>query len=268
MKLKLPLLFSLTYFLAGCALVEPAARSNQTPTLTVFTAASLTEAFTAIGKQFEAARPNTRVLFNFAGSQQLAQQIAQGAPADVFASADQQQMQVVIQSGRVDARAPKIFAANRLVVIVPRANPAGITGLSDLTKPGVQIVLADAAVPVGSYSLEFLNNASQQLEFGESYRDQVLENIVSYEENVRVVLSKVSLGEADAGIVYISDLAAANTNAISVLEIPGSLNVAASYLIAPVADSPQAALAGDFVDFVLSSSGQDILAQYGLAPVQ
>lgn len=268
MRLKLPLLFSLTYFLAGCALVEPAARSNQTPTLTVFTAASLTEAFTAIGEQFEAARPNMRVLFNFAGSQQLAQQIAQGAPVDVFASADQQQMQLAIQSGRIDVSAPRIFAANRLVVIVPRDNPASIIGPQDLAKPGAQIVMADEAVPVGSYSLEFLNNASQRLEFGESYRNRVLENVVSYEENVKAVLSKVSLGEADAGIVYISDLAAADTNAISVLEIPGSLNVAASYLIAPVADSPQAALASDFVDFVLSSSGQDILAQYGLTPVQ
>lgn len=268
MRLKLPLLFSLTFFLAACALVEPATRSNETPTLTVFAAASLTEAFTAIGEQFEAAHPNTEVLFNFAGSQQLAQQIAQGAPVDVFASADQEQVQVAIQSARVDANSPKIFAANRLVVIVPRDNPAGITALQDLAKADAQIVLADEAVPVGSYSLEFLTNASQQTEFGAGYRDRVLENVVSFEENVRAVLSKVSLGEADAGIVYTSDVATANPNTISVLEIPDSLNVTASYWIAPVADSSQEDLAADFINFVLSTSGQDILAQYSLTAVQ
>jgi molybdate transport system substrate-binding protein len=235
--------------------------------LTVYAAVSLTAAFAEIGEGFEATQPGRQVRFNFAGSQQLAQQIAQGAPADVFASADEAQIEVTIESGRVDAGRVQVFANNRLVVIYPRGNPGGITSPGDLARPGLQVVLANPVVPVGNYSQEFLDRTSHQSEYGEDFKARVLQNVVSYEENVKAVVSKVALGEADAGIVYTSDISPANAEELGCLEIPDASNVVASYYIAPLEDSSQSTLATEFIAFVLSGQGQDILAQFSLLPV-
>ena len=236
--------------------------------LTVFAAASLSEAFTELGDHFLEENPGEKITFNFAGSQQLAQQLAQGAPADIFASADREQMDVVIQAGRISGGSLQPFAQNRLVLIFPKENPAGLVQLEDLTKPGLKLILAAEAAPVGRYSQDFLEKASQDPAFGSGFKDDVLKNVVSYEENVRAVFSKVILGEADAGIVYASDVSRANVEQVATLAIPDDLNVLADYYLSLISDSQTPDLAKNFITFVLSTTGQDILASYGLIPLR
>ena len=235
--------------------------------LDVAAAASLTECFTEMATQLEGANPDLKITFNFAGSQQLAQQINQGAPADVFASANKKQMGVAIESGRIVSGTEQIFTSNRLVVVYPADNPAKIATLQDLTKSGLRLVLAAAEVPVGEYTVEFLDKAVKDPEFGASYKDDVLKNVVSYEQNVKAVLTKVVLGEADAGIVYSTDAATDKDGKSLVLDIPDALNSVATYPIAVLSDSPQPELAQTFVDYVLSPAGQDSLAAFGFIPV-
>jgi molybdate transport system substrate-binding protein len=249
----------------------PAATEAATPApsgeaLTVFAAASLQDAFGQIGKDFETANPGAHVAFNFAGSQQLAQQLGQGAPADVFASANNTQMNVAVTAGRIISGTPRTFVRNRLVVVVPSGNPAKLQTLQDLGKPGVKLVLAAKEVPVGQYALDFLGKASAQPEFGETYSQTVLANVVSYEDNVKAVLTKVALGEADAGIVYSTDVTPDVKDKVTKITIPDALNTVASYPIAAVQDSKQADLANKFVAYVLSDDGQKVLALNGFIP--
>ncbi len=236
-------------------------------TLTVLAASSLTESFTELGALFETQNPGVKVVFGFAGSQQIAQQLGQGAAADVFASASQKYMDAVVDSGRVSPDAPRVFVQNRLVVILPKDNPAGLTRLQDLARPGLIIDLADKTVPVGQYSLDFLDKAVQNPAFDLQYRENVLKNVVSYEDTVKAVVTKVSLGEADAGIVYLTDVTGLAAQSIASIEIPDDLNSIASYPIAPVADSKNPGLASAFVDLVLSPEGQAVLARYGFIPI-
>ena len=247
----------------GCVTGGRGGADSDEGALTVFAAASLSDVFEAMGREFEAAHPGVRVVFSFAGSQQLAQQLAQGAPGDVFASADERQMGAVVESGRIEAGAAQTFARNRLAAVVAPGNPAGVEALADLARPGVRIALADAAVPAGRYALAFLDRAAEDDALGTAFREGVLANVVSYEQNVRTVLTKVALGEADAGIVYVSDAAAAD---VEVVTIPEGLNPVARYPIAPLRDAERPALAGAFVDYVLSEEGQGILAAYGFLP--
>jgi len=239
---------------------------GQRVTLTVVAAASLTEVFAELGRQFEASYPGVRVEFSFAGSQQLAQQLAAGAPADVFASASQKYADSAIASGRVEKGSWKTFATNRLVVIYPKANPAGLKQLGDLSKPGLKLVLAAKEVPVGQYSLDFLDKASKDPGFGPAFRDNVLKNVVSYEDNVKSLLTKVVLAEADAGIVYTTDVTPYAAGKVSRLDIPDTLNVIASYPVAAIRDSPHPDLASAFVELLLAPAGQRILAEYGFIP--
>jgi molybdate transport system substrate-binding protein len=225
----------------------------------------LTDAFNEIGESFAAAHPGTEVVFNFAGSNQLATQIGEGAPADVFASANATQMNVAIETGRIMTGTQRTFVRNRLVVVTPSDNPAGLTALQDLATPGVKIVLAAKEVPVGQYSLDFLDKAEADGSLGAGYKEAVIANVVSYEENVRAVLTKVSLGEADAGIVYTSDVGAA-AEEVAQIEIPDHLNTIASYPIATLSDSPNPALAQQFMDYVLAPEGQQVLVKYGFIP--
>lgn len=254
---------------AGVA-VKPggAERGASQISLTIFAAASLTDAFTELGQQFEAATPGVAVSFNFAGSQQLAQQLAQGAPADVFASANVTQMDVTIDAERVVSGTQQIFARNRLVAIYADDNSAGVKQLPDLAKPGVRIILAAGEVPAGRYSLEFLTKAAQDPNFSADFENQVLANVVSYEQSVRAVLTKITLGEGDAGIVYTSDLAGTEADPVGRIDIPDALNTIATYPIAVTADTEHPAQANAFVEFVLSAAGQEILARYGFIPIQ
>jgi molybdate transport system substrate-binding protein len=234
--------------------------------LTIFTAASLTEAFKEMGDNIEQANPGTKVTFNFAGSPTLRTQLAQGARADVFASADEPNMQGAQKEGTI-ASEPRLLVRNQLVAIVPAANPAQVIRLQDLAKPGVKLVLTNKEVPVGNYSRQALAKMSQDAAFGPEFATRVLANLVSEETNVRQVVAKVQLGEAHAGIVYSSDVTPAVRGALQVLAIPDSFNVIARYPIAVVRDAPNAAGARAFIDYVLSPAGQAILTKHGFLAV-
>lgn len=253
--------------MSGCA-PQPAASPAVEPVeITVSAAASLTEAFTEIAGQYEAANPQTKVLLNFGGSQELAQQIVQGAEVDVFASANQKQMGVVLADKGLPEDTAAVFAGNRLVVIYPKDNPGNLSALTDLARPRLKLVFAAAEVPVGQYSLEFLDLAEQSGDFPPGFKAAVLGNIVSYENNVRSVLTKVSLGEADGGIVYATDAASVDGE-IGTLDIPTELNVNADYWILALPDAQHPEEAKGFVEFVRSAQGQQILEKYGFVPVQ
>ena len=256
------ILLAILFNSAGCANAAPA---HQPVTITVSAAASLTESFTEIGKLFRAANPNVEVVFNFAGSQELSQQIIHGAVVDVFASANSKQMDLVLAEKKMPAEAKTTFATNQLVVIYPRDNPGNLTELADLARPGLKLVFAGPEVPVGQYSLDFLNRADQSGIFGPGYQQAVMNNIVSYENNVQAVLTKIGLGEADAGIVYTTDANSARGQ-IGLIEIPPTLNITAAYPILVLPDSSQVEMAQAFVDFVLSPTGQAVLKSYGFKP--
>jgi molybdate transport system substrate-binding protein len=273
MHTKLQNLFLLFFilFATACAPVPTQATAAAAPaasstTLTVLAAASLTESFKEIGALFESQHPNVKVTFSFAGSQQLAQQLGQAAPADVFASASQKYMDAAAQAKRVDPKSAQIFVKNRLVIIFPKDNPGQISALKDLGKTGLKLDLADKSVPVGQYSLDFLDKTAKDPGFDPAFKAAVLKNVVSYEQDVKSVLAKVSLGEADAGIVYTTDITSSAAEKVSRLDIPDALNTVAVYPLAPIKDSANGALAQAFVDLVLSPDGQKIMAKHGFIP--
>jgi molybdate transport system substrate-binding protein len=231
--------------------------------LTIYAAASLVEAFSQIGEEFEAARPSVKVVISFAGSQQIAQQVSQGAPGDLFASADVRQMENVINSGMVEPGSQREFIHNQLVVILPEDNPGQVYEFGDLARPSLEIIIAAEEVPVGAYSMQMLERANQQPGLGSEFKAKVQGNVVSYEENVRAVLTKIVLGEAEAGIVYMSDIDGIPEAELQVIPIPEEINISASYYIAPLVDSPNKQLAEDFISLVLSPNGQEILSDHG-----
>ena len=253
--------------LVACTTLNP---SNGTTTdippttdLTVFAAASLTEAFQEIGQAFEAAYPGTQVTLNFAGSQQLALQIEQGAQADVFASANQRYMDRLVAAELVAADAPATFARNQMVVILPTENPDQIETLHDLTWPGLKLILAGGQVPVGAYARQVLDELSSDPAYGSGYKEAVLANVISNEENVRQVVAKVQLGEADAGIVYCSNVTPALAGKLLEIDIPDRFNVTATYPIAVLKNTSSDDLARQFIQFVLGPEGQRILERWG-----
>jgi molybdate transport system substrate-binding protein len=269
----------------ACAAAAPAPTSTSVPTvalaatptsdsvgatgangsITVSAAASLTDAFKEIGTAFEAQNPGTKVNFNFGSSAALRAQLDEGAKAEVFASADQTQMGKAVQGGDISG-GPKVFATNRLTIIVPSDNPKGIASLQDLAKPGVKIVAAQPGVPVGQYAQQILAKASQDATYGSDFRSKVEANDVSHESDVRQVVTKVTLGEGDAAIVYLTDVTPQSAPKVKVVPIPDSLNVIASYPIATVKTGSNPETGGRFVDFVLSPDGQKILAKWGFGP--
>ncbi len=245
--------------------VPPTATPEPEPqNLTVFAAASLTDAFTEIGAAFDAANPGVTTTFNFAGSQALRTQIEEGAPADVFASASGKEMDTLVTGSFVTKDIPQIFLMNKLVVILPSSNPAALEKLEDLANLGIKLVLAAEEVPVGKYAHQALD--LMDASFGSGYKDKVFANVVSNEDNVKQVVAKVQLGEADAGIVYVSDVVAAPE--LKSIEIPTDLNVIAKYPIAPLVKSENADLAAKFIEYVLSAEGQAVLAKWGFIPVK
>jgi molybdate transport system substrate-binding protein len=244
------------------AVVPTAASEPQT--LTVFAAASLTNAFGEIGKTFETANQGVTVKFNFGGSQALRTQIEQGAQADVFASANTKEMDALVTGKFVAADTSKIFLTNQLVVIMPAKNPAGLAALADLAKPGLKLVLAAKEVPVGNYALQVLDKLDTAL--GAGYKDNVLKNVVSYESDVKQVVAKIQLGEADAGIVYSSDTVAAPE--LQKIEIQAENNVIAKYPLAALSQAKNPELAQAFIAYVLSAEGQAILQKWGFLPVK
>lgn len=244
---------------AGCA---PASEADGA-TLTVLAAASLSEAFRALGAAYEEGHGGVTTAFSFAGSQQLATQILEGAPADVFASANAAQMERVVEGGLVAPQAVATFATNRLVIVRPADGAARVAAPADLALPGLKLVLAARDVPAGKYALEFLAKASVPSELGPEFGPAVLANVASYEDDVQAVLAKVALGEADAGIVYASDASSRVADRVVFVPIPEALDVVAAYPIGPLAGSILRDHAADFVDFVRSPEGQAILAEHG-----
>ena len=234
--------------------------------LTVFAAASLTGAFEEMKASLEESNPGLSITFNFASSTQLRAQLEQGARADVFASADEKQMNLAQEAGLL-AGESAVFAHNRLVVILPRDNPASLETLQDLSRSGVKLDLASETAPIGAYTRQFLQRASAAPAFGADFEQRVLANVVSEEENVKQVVAKVRLGEVDAGICYLSDVTPEAASDLATIEIPDELNQIAMYPIAVLKDAGDPALARAFLDYVLSAEGQAILRAQNFIPV-
>lgn len=250
---------------AACGTPAPtSATSAPTVTLTVLAAASLSTAFPAIAAKYHQSHSNVTVRFSFAGTQTLVTQIENGAPADVFASADQAHMATLVSEGK--AKAPLVFARNRLVIIVPKSNPAGITRPADLGRAGVKLDVAAPAVPAGKSAHDMLVKLAATTGSPAAFSAKVTKNIVSQEDNVHAVVNRIALGEADAGIVYVSDLATPNGKSVQSIAIPDAINVINIYPIAPVADSTHTSEAQSFVDFVHGKTGQSVLEQDGFLP--
>jgi molybdate transport system substrate-binding protein len=257
MKRVLPTLAAI--FLVSCGSTPSTASSpaatpdSLTGTINVFAAASLTAAFRDEGTAFQTKHPNANLAFNFAGSASLVTAINNGAPADVFASADTPNMDKVVNAGNTTSL-PANFATNKLQIVVPAGNPKGIKGLADLANPGTVVILCAPAVPCGNYANQALTKAAVKV------------TPKSQEQDVNAVVSKVSLGEADAGIVYVTDVKAAGAK-VQGVDVPDAQNVIASYPMATVKGgaNPKGGLA--FIDYVLSADGQAILANYGFSKV-
>jgi molybdate transport system substrate-binding protein len=233
--------------------------------LTIFAAASLTDAFEAVEQELEAATPNLSITYNFGGSQALVTQMEEGAQADVFASANAAQMNAAIAANLLGSE-PLPFARNRLAIVTPSGNPAGIESAADLGKEGILLVLAQSEVPAGRYARESVClMAADTATYGPDLVARVAANVVSEEEDVRDVLAKVALGEADAGIVYVSDAVAADDQ-VDVVDIPDAVNVIATYPVAVLAGGDEA-LGSAFVAYLLSEEGQAMLERYGFQPV-
>jgi molybdate transport system substrate-binding protein len=239
---------------AACSSVGGATGTGGAPRveLIVSAASSLTAAFTDIGSDFESRNDGVTVTFNFGPSDGLAGQIQQGAPVDVFASASPTWMDAVEEHPGVSGRTD--FARNRLAIIVPTENPAGIASLEDLTPPGVKLVLAAEGVPAGDYARQVFEQAGIE--------DAALANVVSNEEDVKAVITKILSGDADVGIGYVTDVSPDVADQVSLVEIPDDQNVIATYPIAVVAGSKEADLAQRFLDYVLGP-GQRVLRDLG-----
>ncbi len=233
-------------------------QEEEASTLTVLAASSLADAFGELETIFEEQNPKVDVGASFASSSDLLAQIQQGAPADVFASADEAKMETALEESLVAE--PRVFARNRPVVIVPADNPAGIQEFRDLGEVDAQLVLAEDKVPIAEYAKDVLENANS--EYGSGFKQRVLDKIVSREANVRASANRVALGEADATFVYASDVNEDIRDEIQVVKIPESLNVLATYLIATVEGSPNSELARTWVNFVLGEEGQGVLERY------
>ena len=255
MRLRIVTLVAASLLLAGaltgCGSSDDDGASGSTTTLTVFAAASLTSTFQEIGDTFEAAHPGMSVRFSFGGSSDLVSQIQQGAPADVFASADTANMDLLTKAG-LQAGAPTTFAKNTLEIATPPGNPAHIASFADLARPGAKVVVCAPEVPCGASA------ATMETLTGVSLKP------VSEEQSVTDVLGKVSSGEADAGIVYVTDVAAAGDKVHGV-PFPESGRVVNAYPIAALKDSKHTGLAQEFIDMVTGQTGQAILADAGFA---
>jgi molybdate transport system substrate-binding protein len=252
--------------LAALVLATSAGFSQEPEELIVFTAASLTGAFGEIGHMYEN-ETGISVAFNFDGSQALRTQIENGAYADVFASANNKQMNALKGQGLMNNSTVSIFTRNKLSLIVPKENPAGISNLSDLAKPGVKIIIGTKDVPVGDYALQIINKLGNDSAYGPEYKENVLANIISQETNVNYVVTKIALGEADVGFAYLSDITEDLSSKVDKIEIPEEYNIIAEYPMGLLNESKYPAEAEEFIDLVKSEDGRAVLERYGFAPV-
>jgi molybdate transport system substrate-binding protein len=249
------LAYSLLVLFAGCR-SEPA-QSAQEQQLVIFAAASLRDVFTTLQGELTRAHPGVELTFNFAGTQELRTQLEQGASADVFASADQLHMAELVRASL--ASSPVVFARNEPVIVVAKEAATTVRGIADLARVQ-RIVIGTPEVPIGRYTLQLLDRAS--LTLGADFRARVEARVASRELNVRQVLNKVRLGEAQAGIVYRSDAQGARGD-VEVVTIPPEIGVTAEYPIAVLAGAAHPKLAQAWLDLILSADGQRVLADAG-----
>jgi molybdate transport system substrate-binding protein len=253
--------------LAGCAVGPGSGPSSPgTPipaNLTVFAAASLKDVFAELGGAYEAANPGARLTFSFDASSALEAQIEQGAPADVFASADLANAQKLVDAG-LAAGTVTVFAANRLTVIVPTGDPAGLDSPLDLARPGVKVVAAGDAVPITKYADRLLAALASQPGYPIDFAARVRANVVSREDNVAAVVAKIELGEGDGAIVYATD--AREASGVTELAVPDSANVSAAYGAVVVGPSRSAGPAAAFVAWLAGPGGSALLARHGFLP--
>jgi molybdate transport system substrate-binding protein len=245
----------------GCGGSSGSDSSPSSAKLTVLAAASLTKVFPQIGALFTKSHPGVTFAWSFAGTDQLAAQIEQGARADVFAGASTKYGDQLADGGQIDPYS--IFCTNQLVLITPAANPAGITSLQHLQTKPVKLVIGSETVPIGTYTRTVLTNLDSV--YGSGYSDAVLGKVVSNEDSVTSIVAKVVSGEADAGFVYVTDALAAGTK-VKYLTLPADAQAVAKYPIAVVKDSNQAAVSKEFADFVLTPPAQDLLKKAGFGP--
>jgi molybdate transport system substrate-binding protein len=243
---------------------KPAAAAPVSGEIVVFAASSLTDVFQDMAKAFQTANPNAKVTFNFGASTQLATQLGQGAKADVFASADQTQMDNARKADAI-AGSDRVFARNRLVVIAAKDNPKKIAAVKDLGNEGVKLVTTQPSVPIGQYTAQMLDKATADPAYGADFKSKVEGNTVSKEDNVRQVVAKVQLGEADAAVVYSTDATAQVRDQLQIVQVPDPLQALANYSIA-VGKGGNAASGEAFVSYVLGGEGQATLAKWGFLP--
>jgi molybdate transport system substrate-binding protein len=235
------------------------------PHLTIFAASSLTNAFDDLAEQFSE-QYQYEITINYGGSSTLLAQLLQGAEADIFASANQDQMQILIDEGLVESEAVHVFAENELVIIVPQDNPAKIQSAEDLSRNGIFLVIGAPNVPIRTYTDTLLDTLA--LRFEDSYVKDVMANVVSEETNVRQVVARVALGEADAGIVYRTDISPDIAEQVQLIELPSGTSPRAVYPIAPLLDSSYPDESASFIKFISSDAGQAILAKWGFCSPQ
>jgi molybdate transport system substrate-binding protein len=265
-----PLVLAVCVVLAACA--APATPTPAPTTaaataggganeLVVFAAASLTESFNELGPQFGTANGGAKVTYNFASTPALRTQLEQGARADVFASANKEQMDAALKSGVVTGETP-VFVQNKLVVVTPKENPGKVEKLEDLARPGLKLVTTAKTVPVGQYTQDALAKMSKDARFGSDFQANVTANVRSEESDVKQVVAKVQLGEADAAVVYSTDVSAKVAPEVKTIAIPDQFNTIADYPIAQVKEARQPDLARAFIAYVVSGPGRDVLKKF------
>jgi len=236
---------------------------EQGGTLTIFAASSLIDAFGKLGKTFEKQNEGVEVKQNFESSSTLLTQIQQGAPADVFASAAQEEMDTAVKDGLVAGK-PEVFVKNREIIMVPNDNPANIQSFQNVADPGVRLVLAQNDVPAADYALQILDKANAR--YGEDFEKQVLSNVVSRESDVRASVNRVVVGDADATFGYASDYTIDIRDRVTIIPIPPDLNIIATYPIAALRDAKDPELAEKWVELVTSKEGQRVLEKWNFEP--
>ncbi len=253
--------------LAALLLDASAGLAEEQRELTVFCGAGLTGALNEIGEIYEN-HSNMSVRFNFDGVPALRAQIEQGAYADVLVSANLKHMNALKSEGFIENKTVEIFVRNKVAIIVPNGNPANITGLKDLAVPGVKILMGTKELPAGDYALQVLEKLAADPEYGPVFKESVLANVVSQETTVNRVVSKVALGEADAGFAFISDVSPQMVGKVTKILIPDKYNVIGDFPVGALSQSKYAKEAQAFIDLIMSNEGQAILDKYGFIPVR
>jgi molybdate transport system substrate-binding protein len=258
--------YALPAAIAILILASSAVMASEPKEITVFTAASLTGAFSEIGRIYEN-DTGIQVVFNFDGSQALRTQIENGAYADVFASANKKQMNALKSDGLMNNSSIVIFAKNKISLIVPKDNPAKISNLTDLERPGIKIVMGTKDVPVGDYALQIIDKLGNDSSYGPDYKAKVLSNVISQETTVNYVVTKVALGEADVGFAYVSDVTEDLASKVDKIDIPDEYNIIAEYPMGLLQQSKYSMESMDFMNLVMSDEGSAVLEKYGFSPV-